>query len=209
MTAPSLPDGFGETRHIQTGRSDCHITIGFDQVHQQIPRFLLQLHYQTETDPLEWTVIARMDHNEQSATGHDVYQENLHVDVHRYENSTVHLPIRHASLPQNRGIVIRASANYLVEEAQYFIDVYEGRQLPGAPPRWRPDGGETSHTLIRPNALSTDMSQDRVVEDALTLEELGEELAEATGSTPEEIETGAEELTLGRPWEADPSQSED
>jgi hypothetical protein len=53
------------------------------------------------------------------------------------------------------------------------------------------------------------MSQDQVAEDALTLEELSEELAEATGTTTEAIEDGAEDLTLGRPWEADPTTIED
>jgi len=47
------------------------------------------------------------------------------------------------------------------------------------------------------------MSQESPVEDAISLEELDEILAEATGTTPEEIRRGAEELEIAPPWEAD------
>jgi len=47
------------------------------------------------------------------------------------------------------------------------------------------------------------MSQEPPAEDALTLEELSEELADATGTTAEEIERGAEELEIAPPSEAD------
>jgi hypothetical protein len=47
------------------------------------------------------------------------------------------------------------------------------------------------------------MTQDDVCEEALTLEELDELLAEATGSTPEAIRRGAEEIDLAPPWEAE------
>ena len=46
------------------------------------------------------------------------------------------------------------------------------------------------------------MSQESPVEDALTLEELSEVLAEVEGTTPEEIERGASELEIAPPEEA-------
>ena len=47
-----------------------------------------------------------------------------------------------------------------------------------------------------------DMSQESPVEDALSPDELSAILAEATGTTAEEIEQGAEELNLSPPDEA-------
>jgi hypothetical protein len=202
MPVPSLPRGYDVATHVQAGRPDCHITVGFDQQQRQIPRFLVQLHYQVSTAPVGWEVIARMDHNETSTTGHDVYREGLHVDVARRSGSTVHLDVAHAPLPSNRGIVIRGCDEYLRREADYFIDVYEGRRSPGGPPRWSPDGGELPHTLICANLLPGGMSQESPVEDALTPEELSELLAEATGTTSEAIERGAAELEIAPPEEA-------
>lgn len=218
MTAPSLPSGYDETRHIQVSRPDCHITVGFDQIERSIPRFLIQLHYQTATNPVQWTAIARMDHNKTAATGHDVYKEGLHVDVKRRAHSTVHLPIQHAPLPSNRGIVIRRGAEYLADEARYFIDVYEGRLVPGTPPHWT-DGGKLQRNLITRTPLRESMSREQGNTDAdnpsdseleaLTLEELSADLAEATETSADVIEVGAEELSLGRPWDCQPDYSED
>lgn len=143
-----------------------------------------------------------MDHNETSVMGHDVYHEGLHVDVHRRSSSTVHLHVSHGSLPTSRGMVIRGCAEYLWREADYFIDVYEERHSPGSPPRWSPDGGEPTPMLIYLNLLAGDMSQEPSGDDALTLEELSELLAEVEGTTPEEIERGADELDIAPPDEA-------
>lgn len=136
MAAPSLPTGYDVTKPVLAGRSDCLITVGFDHRQRHIPQFLVQLHYQLSTAPVQWEAIARMDHNETSSTGHDVYREGLHVDVERRSGTTVHLQVRHAPLPSNRGMVIRRCVEYFQQEADYFIAVYEGRRSPGGPPRW-------------------------------------------------------------------------
>ncbi|WP_281195746.1 hypothetical protein [Halorubrum sp. F4] len=201
MTAPSLPDGYNVTKHVRAGRSDRHVTVGFDREGTRIPRFLIQLHYQKRTAPVRWTAIARIDHNDTADDGHDVYQEGLHVDVSRREGETVHLQLRHAPLSPNRGVVIRRSAEYLIRESEYFVDVYEGQITPIDPPRW-PDGGDTAPTFIPSERVEGGMSQESPAEDALTLEELSEELANATGTTIEEIERGAEELEIAPPSEA-------
>jgi len=202
MTAPSLPTGFDETRHVQAGRADCHVTVGFDQQGAHIPRFLVQLHYQVVTGPVQWAVIARMDHNETSATGHDVYREGLHVDVARRSKKTVHLRLSHAPLPANRGTVIRRCAEYLRQHADYFIDVYEERHHPGSAPNWQPDGGRSARGFISPNRVKAGMSQESPATDALSLAELSEELAEATDTTAETIEDGAAELDIEPPADA-------
>ena len=202
MTAPSLPTGYDTAKHVQAGHTDCHVTVGFDRDQVHIPRFLVQLHYQADTDPIRWEAIARMDHNETSALGHDIHTEGLHVDVARRSSDTVHLQLPHGTLPANRGIVVRGCDRYLRQHAAYFIDVYEERRSPGGPPRWSPDGGQDVHTFITPNLLSKSMSQEPATDDALTPEELSEVLAEATGTTADEIERGAEELDIAPPEEA-------
>lgn len=203
MSTPSLPTGYDVSKHVHAGRSDCHLTVGFDRQRSHIPRFLVQLHYQVSTDPVRWKTIARMDHNETSAMGHDVYQEGLHVDVDRCSTRTVHLGAAHPPLPANRGYVVRGCVDYFRQELGYFIVVYEKRRRPGRPPRWSPDGGYSAGTFIRSNLLEDGMSREAPVEeDILTVEELTELLAETTDTTPEEIDRGAGELNLAPPEEA-------
>ena len=96
-----------------------------------------------------------MDHGETPNQGHDVYQEGLHVDVARRSKRTVHLQIRHGPPPSNRGVV-RACVEYLRDEAEYFIDVYEERRSSGSPPQWSPDGGEPTHTLINVDSIASE-----------------------------------------------------
>jgi hypothetical protein len=202
MTAPTPPTGYDVSKRVDAGRSDCHITVGFDRERGYIPRFLVQLHYQVDTDPVQWDAIARMDHNETDPLGHDVYQEGLHVDVVRRSAGTVHLEIRHGALAVNRGMVVRRCVDYFKREAAYFIDVYEGRISPGGPPRWS-DGGDLPHTLIRENHQIEGMSEERPADDeVLSMDELDEVLAEATGTTAEEIRQGAEEIYIAPPEEA-------
>ena len=203
MMHPSRPAGYDVAKHVACGRSDCHITIGFDHQQGHIPRFLVFLHYQTSTVPVNWTEIARMDHNETSTQGHDVYQEGLHVDIARRSKRTVHLKIRHAPLPSNPGTVVRVCSQYLRDEADYFIDVYKERHSPGNPPRWSPDGGVPTHMLINVDPIATNMNRKAPTEDeAISPEELSEVLADATGTTPEEIEREAEEFEIAPPEEA-------
>jgi hypothetical protein len=128
----------------------------------------------------------------------------LHVDVARHASRPVHLQIRHAPLPSNPGVVVRGCVEYLIRDADYFIDVYEERRPPGSPPRWSADGGESTGTFISADLVEEDMSREAPAEDeVLTPEELSEVLADATGTDPEEIERGAAELEIAPPEEAD------
>lgn len=202
MSVPSLPSNYDVSKHVGTGRSECHLTVGFDQQRQHIPRFIVILHYRP-LGQANWDAIARMDHNETSATGHDVYREGLHVDVDRQSSPEVHLKLKHGGLPVSRGEVIRRCAEYFAREAQYFIDVYEEKHSPGSPPRW-PDGGDSSPRLFTENTVETSMSSESTEDEPeiLSLEGLSEVLAEAEGTTAEEIEQGAADLEIAPPSEA-------
>jgi len=199
MAFPSVPSGYDRTKHVRAGRPDCLLTVGFDKQSKHIPRFLVQLHYQVATEPLQWATIARMDHNERSSLGHDIYREGLHVDIQRRRGETVHLDVRHGSVPQSRGAVIRGCVEYLREQASYFIDVYEGHRSPGSPPSWSPDGGDRLDTLMSPKPISGTMSEESPIENATSLEGLTEALAAVEGTTVEAIESGSEELVIEPP----------
>lgn len=202
MSGPPTPSGYDVSKAVSTNRSDCMITVGFDQQQNHIPRFLVRLHYADPPDTKQWTEIARFDHNETSAKGHDVYREGLHIDV-TTPSGTVKLHPQHGGLPRNRGAVIRRCVDYLSDGAQYFIDVYEGDISPGGPPHW-PDGGdEVSHMLIRLKSLQSDMSRDPEPKEVLSPEDLTELLAEATATSPDEVDRQAEDLELGSPHNAE------
>ena len=194
-TPPSLPTGYDTAKYVPGAPPNCQVTVGFDSIQGSIPQFLVQLHYQVATDPVQWVTIARMDHNETATQGHDIYVEGLHADVARRTSDPVTLHPSHGPLPSNTGIVVRGCVNYIRDEADYFIDVYEERRPPGSPPRWSPDGG--TPTFIRVNSLEGCMSRESHADDYVTDEELTELLAEATDSTSEEIERGAAELEIG------------
>lgn len=198
---PSPPTGYDVSKPVHAGGSDCHITVGFDKQLTHIPRFLIQFHYQTATNPVRWNAIARMDHNETSMMGHDVYKEGLHVDVDRRSSEEVHLKLAHSPLPPNRGKVIRGCVDYFRQEKSYFIDVYKERIVPGGPPKWS-DGGKTTYNFIRRNTIEENMSQESPLEDSLSPDELTELLADTTGTTAEEINEGASDLKIASPEEA-------
>ena len=204
MSYPSRPTGYDVAYHVLGGRSDCHLTIGFDRQQGHVPRFLVTLHYQASTAPVVWGAIARMDHNETSTQGHDVYQDGLHVDVARHASRPVHLQVQHPPLPSSRGVVIQSCKEYLKTHAGYFIDVYEERRPPGSPPQWSADGGESTRTFISADPVEGNMNREAPAEDeVLTPEELSEILANATDTDPEEIERGAAALDIAPPEEAD------
>ncbi|QCC47219.1 hypothetical protein DV707_05765 [Halobellus limi] len=201
MRVPSPPAGYDVSKVVGGSTPNCVRTVGFDRQSNHIPRFIVQLHYQTGVNPVQWEAIARIDHNETAALGHDIYQEGLHIDTARRSQPPVKLRPSHSPLPTSRGKVIRSCTDYLDANADYFIDVYEGRITPGSPPRW-PDGGSTPPTFIHSWDLTERMSQEPPAEDPLSTDELTELLAEAEGTTPEAIERGAAEIEIAPPSEA-------
>lgn len=204
MSVPSHPSGYDVTKDVPTSRIDCHITVGFDRQGTHLPRFLVCLHHTTSFSPVQWTSIARADHNETGASGHDIYREGLHIDVSKAAGDEVKLYPSQTPLPTNRGKVIRACVEYFDREAGYFVDVYNGSVSPANPPGW-PDGGEHERPrkLIRPKHILRGMRPEPRGEETVSKEELNEVLAEATGTSAEEIEAAAEEIEIGPPEEAD------
>lgn len=201
MSSPLIPQGYDVAKAVQASHSHCQITVGFDRHQHHVRCFLVQLHYLPPAEP-SWTEIARFDHNETSASGHDVYRDGLHIDVADETGSTTKIRPSHGGLPQNRGTVIRSCVDYLDDHAHYFIDVYQGDIAPGSPPGW-PDGGEQPHTLFPASTLAGDMRRDVEPEEPLSREELTELLGEVTGVAPEDINRQAEEFEIGPPEEAD------
>ncbi|MFC7076186.1 DUF7718 family protein [Haloarcula halophila] len=133
MTRSLEPSNYDTSKTVSAGRSDCRITVGFDQQENHVPRFLVQLHYINLPDTPQWTVIARFDHNETSGGGHDVYREGLHIDVRRPDGSMTKVHPRHGGLPKTEEPSSAGVWSPLADEAQYFIDVYNGDISPGAP----------------------------------------------------------------------------
>lgn len=202
---PPLPTGYDRTKRVLTDRSDCVVTVGFDSTQTVLPRFLVRLHYVSGRGPVEWTVIARMDHNEVSPTGHDVYDEGLHVDIDRRTSREVTREPTHPPLPVSRGRVLRACVNYLNEHTDWFVDVYEERKGPDNPPHWSADGG-SARTFFLVDDEERGVSEQNPVAEAITPAELSEVIAEETGETAEEIEQGAAEIDIEPPWEADSAE---
>lgn len=203
MTVTPIPTGYDKSKAVNTNHPDCLIVVGFDQNRGRIPRFLVRLHYDAKsTDPRQWEGIARFDHNETPGSGHNVYTQGLHIDVSRRSGGEVKIHPRHSNLPANRGSVIRLCVQYFDIHAQHFIDIYEGNISPGGPPRW-PDGGDSPHTLFTENHISHDMEPDLPREDVVSKEELSDLLADATNTTAEEIERGAEEIEIASPEDAE------
>lgn len=202
MSVPAHASGYDVSKDVPVSRGDCHITVGFDKQKTHIPRFLVRLHYATSFLPARWTEIARFDHNETAATGHNVYQQGLHIDVKRKSGQGVTLYPSHGKLNRNRGAVIRACVDYFDREANYFVDIFKGNQSPTGAPGW-PDGGKIPRILIRQKPIVVNMHPDRGGENTVSQEELTEILAEATGVSAEEIERGADEIDIAPPEQAD------
>jgi len=202
MTVPPLPEGYDHTKYVPVDRMDLVVTVGFDREGTYIPRFLVQLYYRIQVGPAQWISIARMDHNETANTGHNIYTEDLHVDIRHQPTEGAHLKISHEQLDENRGAVIRQCVTYLSTEAEYFIEVYTGERDPDSPPSWS-DGGPTRN-LISPDPQEAGMSQDPAFpeEDVASLRELTKLLAEATDTSPEELERRAAEMEFPPPHEA-------
>lgn len=201
MGLPSLPSGFDVSKRLRTDRADCQLTVGFDRHRDRILRFLVQLQYQPADESGQWRAIARMDHNEIEATGHDVYQEGLHVDVERRSSPSLHLAFSGVTPPQRSGVLIRECVEYFRHETDYFVDVYEERRPPSRPPSWS-DGGNQTYRFISTNAIEEHMNQKSSEKEFVTVDELTELLAEAEDTTPEAIERGAEEFDIPPPEEA-------
>lgn len=203
---PPSPRGYDTADWADISHPDCIITFGFDTRGGRMVRFVVRLHYQISNDPVNWDVIARLDHNETPNSGHDLYQEGLHIDVKGPSGRFTKYRPKHSPLPPNTGALFQLCFNYLKRETQSLIDIYNGNSSAGPPKA--PDGGLPPRDHI-PNRLMTrhiiypDMSREPSPEDPLSHEEVTELVAEATGTTAEEIARQAEEVEVGPIEEAE------
>jgi hypothetical protein len=78
-----------------------------------------------------------MDHNEAPNSGHDIYDEGLHIDVSVGGKHEVKLDPQHPPLDANRGVVIKQCISYFRKHAGNFVDIYTEQTPPGSPPTWR------------------------------------------------------------------------
>lgn len=119
-------------------RGDCVIGVGFDTSRGDITRFLVDLQYTASFLRRQYTQIARIDHNPSNPSGHDIRSEGLHVDaVSKHGRSKKYWPVT-SPVPPNLADVVDASAAYLDESADFFVDFYEGNHRPGNAPVWSP-----------------------------------------------------------------------
>jgi len=204
MSTPGEPVGYDYSWNVGiAGHHDAHITVGFDRNQGDVSRFLVRLHYTVSNQPLRWTPIARIDHNQSPSSGHNIYKEGLHVDVSVNGQREVKLHPQHTQLPASRGVVIKKSVQYFQTYVDTFVDMYKGNITPNNPPGW-PDGGEERpREFLRNNRVERDMPPQPQDDNTLTLEELSEELAAAEGMSVEEFEREAEEFEIAPPEEAE------
>ena len=202
MTARLEPSGYDVTKSVTPTRSDCLITVGFDKQQGHIPRFLVQLHYQTGVFPMQWADIARFDHNESATSGHDIYIEGLHIDIDRESSPEVTLHPQHPPLARDRGLVIRQCVRYLDANAARIIDIYEERTQPSGMPGW-PDGGRSGHRFMSLKTLLTGMSREESAEEPLSMDEFDEFMAAESGMSVEEFRQRADEIEIGPLEEAE------
>ena len=136
-----------------------------------------------------------------------VHDEGLHIDVETPAGEVTLHP-RHDPLPPDRGRLIRICVEYFDNNVQYFVDVFNGDTSPSNPPSW-PDGGNADNTptLMPRSELGTHMASDPDTSprdrEMISKAELSDLLAEATGTSAEEIERGAEEFWIAPPEDAE------
>lgn len=132
------PTGFERAYLLPTPHPRCEIGVGFDVRQGSVRRFLVQLQLASADDEPASQQIARIDHNPNSAVGHDVRAEGVHVDVVLADGSerTVRPPggrFTHRDL----GDLIDHAIEYFRSHCDYFRGVHEGAIDPDEPPRWQ------------------------------------------------------------------------
>jgi hypothetical protein len=202
MTTRLEPSGYDVTKSVDSARSDCLITVGFDKQQGHISRFPVRLHYRTGVFPMQWTAVARFDHNESVTDDRDIYTEGLHIDIDRESSPEVTLHPRHAPLARDRGLVIRRCVQYLDAHAGRIVDIYEERTQPSGMPGW-PDSGRSGHRFMSLKTLPIDMSREELAQEPLSMDEFDEFMAAESGLSIEEFRRQADEIEIGPLKEAE------
>lgn len=131
------PTGYDVHFKKGTSKGDCTITVGFDQdASNCIIRFMVELRYLENPRPMIWQFIARFDHNSVDDTGHDVYNEGLHIDVKIEGGRELTIYPSYDTLPSKTGVVLRTCIEYFSDHVEYFFKVFKGEISPNNPPSW-------------------------------------------------------------------------
>lgn len=132
------PSGYDECYVTPCSRGDCQLGVGFDKSANDVTAFLVQLQHARNFTPMNWTGIARFDHNPYDPNGHDIYHEGIHIDVKRKGQRDIRLKPSFTHIPMDLGIVIRGCIDYFDTHAKFFKDLYDGTQSPSNAPKWSP-----------------------------------------------------------------------
>lgn len=130
------PTGYDRSYIRTTSRSDCLVGVGFSTESGRITAFLVDLQYSADAVIDGFTQIARFDHNESTVHGHDVRREGLHLDVERRSDTKLRLWPAPDSIPRNLGLVVRQCLEYLIDNVDLFVQIYDGQRRPDSVPPW-------------------------------------------------------------------------
>jgi len=93
--------------------------LGYSHDHGEVTRFVVQLEYLHEG---EWTPVVRYDHDPESAHGHDVTDEGLHLDVYRDSEKYRQ---EYVAPPMPADVALDFAEDHLSENTQRFIRRFE------------------------------------------------------------------------------------
>lgn len=128
--------GYDRNYGIETDRTDSRILVRFDTHRGDLQRFAVQLQHRETYFADDWVTIAQFDHDPSNPSGHDVYEEGLHIDVVRDDSNTETLRLRHGPLPSSQGAALRICADYLEDHIGYFLKVFHGEISPSDTSPW-------------------------------------------------------------------------
>lgn len=132
------PSGYDDSFLISCSRGDCQVGVGLNKSGGDVTAFLVQLQYAKQYLPIQWTQIARFDHNPSNPSGHDIFDEGLHIDIVRKHGRDIKIMPAISHLPRNLSVVIDGCINYFDNNAKWFKDIYDGSQSPSGAPKWTP-----------------------------------------------------------------------
>lgn len=105
------------------------IRMGLSTERGDVARFMVQLEYWIDG---EWCEVVRYDHDPDSAMGHDVTEEGLHMDVYRDGEQ---IDTEYVTGPLPADVAIDTAEEHLSEHLKQFVQRFE--QWHGINPRNR------------------------------------------------------------------------
>lgn len=136
LASMGRPTGYDRSYVRATSRPDCLVGVGLSTDAGRVTAFLVDLQFAADPSYGSFRQIARFDHNESTQSGHDVRREGLHLDVERRTGQPIRFWPAMVPVPSSLGPVIRACSGYLIRNADFLVDVYEGHREPETAPPW-------------------------------------------------------------------------